>query len=185
MAQPQEALGYGSAAGPYIQISEPLLPVEPAMPMQVAYATEQDTTTASSSMVYAAAGMLLVAGAVAATRKETAVAEPDLVAAEGAATVAMLFSSGKAGKAAPKRKPVAKKAAAPKRKPAPKPAPKRTVAKGGPARSGGFVGQSKESGVQRFSKNLVSQENWLFQAFNLLKDLPANNAKPGPGKAGR
>jgi hypothetical protein len=37
-------------------------------------------------------------------------------------------------------------------------------------------GSAKQAGPERFAKNLVSKENWLIQAFNLLKDLPANNA---------
>jgi len=179
MAQPQTVMANGFA--------EPMLPAEPLVP--VAYPSPQ-APTASSSMVLAAASAVLVAGAAlaATSRQETAVAEPDLEAAEDAATVAMLFSSGKAApKKAAARKPAPKKAAAPKRKPAPKPAPKRKVA---PAKrtvtTGGsrlMGGAAKTSGAEKFAKNLFSQENWVFQAFNILKDLPANNAKPNKGKA--
>jgi septal ring-binding cell division protein DamX len=106
------------------------------------------------------------------------VAEPDLEAAEGAATVAMLFSSG-SSKAAPKKRPVPKKKPAPKKAAAPKrvvkPAPKRVVRKQGSGKGSGFVGSSKQAGPERFAKNLFSSDNWAVQAFNILKDLPKNN----------
>lgn len=180
MAQPQQAFaGTGlQASGPAVPMAEPLLP-EPVLP--VAYPSPQASAASSSTVLAAAAGALLVAGAALAAssrRPAAAVAEPDLEAAESAVAVAMLFSSG--SKATPKsgaRKPAPKKAAAPKRKPAPKKkvAPKRTVS--GSGKSSLMGGSAKTSSAENFAKNFASKDNWAFQAFSILRDLPKNNAE--------
>jgi hypothetical protein len=161
-------------------MAEPLLPAEPVLP--AAYASPAPAAS-GAGLVLTVASAALFAGAAltAAARRQgqTAVAEPDLEAAENAATVAMLFGSGK--KATPKsgaaRKPLPKKAAAPKRKPAPKKvAPKRAVGTGG-KKSTLMGGAQKTPSVENFAKNLISEENWAFQAFNILRDLPKNNER--------
>jgi hypothetical protein len=166
MAQPQEALAY--QPGAYVQMPEPV---------QVAYAEPE--AQGASPLVYAVAGGVLLAGAAAAASaaKPTAVAEPDLEAAEGALQVAMLFSSGSSkGKAAPKRKVAPKRVA----KPAPKKKPvvKRPVAKkAGGSKGSGFTGTSKVGGPESFAKNFFSKENWLVQAFSILSTLPGSAPK--------
>jgi hypothetical protein len=111
----QPAMNYGqvqaaAAYGPAVAALDSAEALTYVQPVEMAY--EQPAET-DSGLFYATGGLLLV-GAVASlaarSDQKSAVTEPDLEAAQSAAQVAMLFSSGRSSKPAAKGrgKPAAK-----------------------------------------------------------------------------